>query len=146
VNTPDHHLSSHSRETLKWFWFKFCFFDLLGLSQTELLNYNNKPFLPSVDWLEHADISQASTQSLTQVYKQIWYGSFSKINLEHKEQIRNRFYSSYVQTCLQRDVKDILKISNDALFSLFRISGRFSCLIYYLNRFGSDSIIAIKLR
>ena len=68
--------------------------DLLGLSQAELLNYNNKPFLPSADWLEHADISQASIQNLTQVYKQIWYGSFPKINLERKEQIRNRFYSS----------------------------------------------------
>ena len=93
--------------------------DLLGLSQAELLNYNNKPFLPSADWLEHADISQASIQNLTQVYKQIWYGSFPKINLERKEQIRNRFYSSYVQTYLQRDVKDILNISNDALFYNF---------------------------
>lgn len=93
---------------------------LLGLSQREFKgkkSFLSQPFLPQPRWIKQArrDIEHCS---LMQTYKQIWLGSFPHIhNMKKKD--RDIFYSSYVSTYIQRDVKDILNVSNANLFIKF---------------------------
>ena len=94
--------------------------NLLGLSQREINGKESllsQPFLPHLNWLKYARKNVKST-SLMQIYKQIWLGSFPRIhNMKKKD--RDTFYSSYISTFIQRDVKDIFSISSAILFVKF---------------------------
>ncbi|HKY69876.1 MAG TPA: ATP-binding protein, partial [Gammaproteobacteria bacterium] len=94
--------------------------DLLGLSQAELFNYadDSQPLLPSAKWLENARLHAVKNFNLMEVYKRIWTGSFPQIALQ-SETNRDLFYSSYVQTYIQRDVREITNISNETGFYNF---------------------------
>jgi hypothetical protein len=96
--------------------------DLLGLSNAEIEDREKtKPFLPTLDWIKLAKNIKKPKQ-LDEIYKQIWQGSFPKINIDKKELTRQRFYSSYIQTYLQRDIKDILRISDEIAFHNFLVA------------------------
>lgn len=86
--------------------------DLLGLSQAEIDgDYKSyEPFMPTPEWIENARSEQRKPKETSQVYEQIWRGSFPKINLD--KDIREGFYSSYIQTYLERDVRDLLNIGS----------------------------------
>lgn len=94
--------------------------DLLGLSGAEIegRGENAFPFLPTNDWLEKTKPHINSNISMPDIYKRIWLGSFPRI-YENGESIRDIFYRSYIQTYIQRDVMDILKISNEMDFMRF---------------------------
>ena len=82
---------------------------LQGLSQAEerqaaLLS---KPFLPTADFLNEAEINTPPL-SLMQLYKRIWRGSFPAIALADMD--HDVFYSSYLQTYIQRDVRDLTQV------------------------------------
>lgn len=91
---------------------------LLGLSQKEQqrLAAEAEPFLPTPEQLvRRAKISP--TLSLQEVYQTIWRGSFpamwtSSIN-------RDLFYGSYLQTYLQRDIRDLANIGDAHVFLKF---------------------------
>jgi predicted AAA+ superfamily ATPase len=95
--------------------------NLLGFSQSEIddRSENQMPFMPTEEWIEKARKLVKTQKQLKDVYKQIWLGSFPKVNIEGKDSMRQIFYSSYVQTYLQRDVKDILNISDETSFYNF---------------------------
>lgn len=97
--------------------------DLLGLSQAEIEERANisTPFLPTNSWIERAKESITKPISLNKTYERIWRGSFPHL-YETKDTDRNRFYQSYVQTYIQRDVKDILKISDENAFHRFLVA------------------------
>lgn len=107
--------------------------DLLGLSQCELNHRgpNAPAFLPTGKWLDFAKNNQAKT--LMETYGQIWLGAFPRVN-EHKKS-RDLFYRSYVQTYIQRDVKDILNITNEISFHKFlgAVAARTGQLLNYAN-------------
>lgn len=93
--------------------------DLLGLSQAEIFNHAQcQPLLPTPEWLTNARNNAKSDFSLMEVYKRIWTGSFPQIALQ-PETDRDLFYSSYVQTYIQRDVREITNITNEAGFYNF---------------------------
>jgi len=96
--------------------------DLLGLSQAELMGKANRslPFLPTTEWIVHnRDIAQP--QLLTEIFERIWLGSYPRLIAEGSG-ARNVFYRSYIQTYIQRDVQDVLKISNQTAFNRFLTS------------------------
>ncbi|MBU6141180.1 MAG: ATP-binding protein [Proteobacteria bacterium] len=94
--------------------------DLLGFSQAEIEGREkNKPFLSDSKWIAAARKNIKKPKHLNEIYQQIWRGSFPAVNVDKKELTRQRFYSSYIQTYLQRDVKDILKISDETAFYNF---------------------------
>jgi predicted AAA+ superfamily ATPase len=94
--------------------------DLLGFSNAEIeARETAKPFIPDAKWINAARKNIKKPKQLDAIYKQIWQGSFPKVNVDKKESTRQIFYSSYVQTYLQRDVKDILKISDETAFYNF---------------------------
>jgi predicted AAA+ superfamily ATPase len=94
--------------------------DLLGLSQAELNGLGDQviPFKPTSEWINHARSQIHRPKQLMDIYTQIWLGSFPRVH-QNKIELRDLFYSSYIQTYIQRDVKDILNISDENSFYKF---------------------------
>lgn len=108
--------------------------DLLGLSQAELEGRGDqsKPFIPSAEWIQNASTVGKKTITVSDTYQRIWLGSFPRV-FENAVGDRDIFYRSYIQTYLQRDVKDILKISDETTFHTFltAIAARTGQLLNY---------------
>ncbi len=97
--------------------------DLLGLSQAEIDHRSQivTPFVPTPAWIELAKKRVEEPKRLMDIYKRIWRGSFPKVN-DAEGPTHNLFYRSYVQTYIQRDVKDILSISDETSFHQFLVA------------------------
>jgi uncharacterized protein len=95
--------------------------DLLGFARSELDNRKGSclPFIPESKWINAARQRKKDPTSLQDAYHQIWQGSFPQVNVDRKPSTRQRFFSSYIQTYLQRDVRDILGVSNETVFHNF---------------------------
>jgi predicted AAA+ superfamily ATPase len=96
--------------------------DLLGLSQAELEGRadTSKPFVPTADWIANAR-QQTQPQSLRAVFERIWLGAYPRLNAQGAR-TRDVFYRSYIQTYIQRDVQDVLKVSDQTAFNRFLIA------------------------
>ena len=93
--------------------------NLLGLSQWENRNLAafDYPFLPEIHLLEKKS-AQVTKQTLSDVYQAIFLGSFPAM-LSNKNIDRDLFYSSYLQTYLQRDVRDLAQVGDESAFLRF---------------------------
>jgi uncharacterized protein len=93
--------------------------DLLGLSQAERQDraVASQPFLPTPDWIAQAR-TLARPMPLKALYEQIWMGSYPRLWAQGA-QSRDVFFRSYVQTYVQRDVQDLLKVSDPLTFHRF---------------------------
>ena len=88
--------------------------DLQGLSQAEKSGRpNTPPFLPG----NRAD-PQSKALALRAVYELIVKGSFPAL-FEGTKLDRELFYASYLRTYLERDVRDLLKITDESNFVQF---------------------------
>ena len=92
---------------------------LLGLSMAEQDGRGSEaqPFLPVPELLIEAEKRTASI-SMMALYQRIWTGSFPVAAL-NPEVNRDVFYSSYLQTYLQRDVRDLARVGDEAVFVKF---------------------------
>ncbi len=92
---------------------------LLGLSRRELLGQGlDAPlFLPTPDQIAHRS-AQGSRLTLRELYWRIWRGALPAIALNDSVD-RDLFYSSYVQTYLQRDVRALAKVGDELAFLRF---------------------------
>lgn len=92
---------------------------LLGLSRQECLKNlgNHGPFLPVPEEIRKREKSDDHL-SLMDLYRIILRGSFPAIALS-EEMDRNLFYGSYVQTYLQRDIRDLAKVGDEMAFLRF---------------------------
>jgi predicted AAA+ superfamily ATPase len=108
--------------------------DLLGLSQAEIFNQanNSLAFLPTEQWLNNARSHAIKEFGLMELYKRIWIGSFPQIVIDPNTN-RDLFYASYVQTYIQRDVREITNINNETGFYNFlrAVAARTGQLINY---------------
>ena len=86
------------------------------LRERQKHNLNISPFLPSKEGLEKRQ--EKSKLNLTELYEMIWRGSFPAVAI-HSEIDRNLFYSSYVQTYIQRDIRDLAQVGNELSFLRF---------------------------
>ncbi len=92
---------------------------LLGFTNRERRrrNLGDPPFLPaSIALTERA--GSAPFLSLKRIYSDIWLGSYPAL-VSHQVRDRDLFYSSYLQTYLQRDVRDLTQVGNEASFLRF---------------------------
>jgi predicted AAA+ superfamily ATPase len=89
--------------------------ELLGFSIYEQEDKGNlqKPFLPSP-----TPASILPRKSLSETYRMIWKGSFPEITLKTDE-FWSLFYSSFVKTYIERDVRQLLNIGNELSFYNF---------------------------
>ncbi len=90
--------------------------ELLGLSNSEISGTKSEPFLPDPEKLL-ARINQVKRMDLMQTYARIFKGSMpalyaGEIDLE-------TYYKSYVNTYLQRDIKDLTQVANEISFYNF---------------------------
>lgn len=93
--------------------------NLLGLSNRERRkrNLNLPPFLPTPAALK-ARQTDATALTLQRAYSDIWLGSYPALATKAVRD-RDLFYSSYLQTYLQRDVRDLAQVGNETLFLRF---------------------------
>jgi len=91
--------------------------DLLGLSQAEIGDRagRSRPFLPTGQWLEAATANRPEPQLLMDVYRAVWRGGLPRIALDETVP-REIFYSSYVQTYVQRDVRALARVGDESAF------------------------------
>ena len=95
--------------------------ELNGFSNAEVNNYasESSPFLPSDAWLNQARRRNPQL-GIHEIFKKIWRGSYPRVVTQKNISI-DLFYNSYLQTYIQRDIKDLIKISNEsAFFSLYK--------------------------
>lgn len=93
--------------------------DLLGFSSFELERIAKKhiPFLPEKKWFLLNTKNHRGNYNLRRLYKNIWEGSFPGLLVNKND--RDVFYRSYIQTYIQRDVKDFYQINDDLAFYNF---------------------------
>jgi predicted AAA+ superfamily ATPase len=94
--------------------------DMLGLSAKEIAGKANKsePFLPTLEWIGNAKENPSSSSQVDAIYEKIWFGSFPKLISDDGKQ-REMFYRSYLQTYVERDVKDIVNVGDELSFYKF---------------------------
>ncbi len=92
---------------------------LLGLSQRELTGScsGSGPFIPSMAEMG-SRLQSSGRMDLQSVYRRIWRGSFPAI-ASNDSMDRDLFYSSYIQTYLQRDVRDLARVGSEISFVRF---------------------------
>ena len=90
--------------------------NLLGFSRRELAGHSRRvePFLPG----DMEVVAEDQPLGLIDLYRAIWRGSFPRIAL-NAELDRDLFYSSYVQTYLQRDVRALASVGDEMAFLKF---------------------------
>lgn len=91
---------------------------LLGLSRRELTGQSHEslPFLPTDENIH--SIKAGNRLNLKELYRLIWRGTFPAIALDD-DMDRDLFYSSYVQTYLQRDIRDLARVGDEMSFLRF---------------------------
>jgi uncharacterized protein len=92
---------------------------LLGLSRREAAGKGDvdSPFLPTPETLQ-SRMDQGAPLKLKEVFAMIWRGAFPAVAL-HEDVDRDLFYGSYVQTYLQRDVRDLARVGDEMAFLRF---------------------------
>ncbi len=91
--------------------------NLLGFSQRELAGLVDTPFLPVPRNLGRR-MAKSAPLGLREAYQRIWRGSFPSVALDAKMD-RDFFYRSYIQTYLQRDVRDLAHVGDEMAFLRF---------------------------
>lgn len=112
------HLMKNISESLAG---RVAIFDLLGLSRAELrksTGFNPVPHEGDGHKLTGALFAHESDDAeIQKIYQEIWLGSFPKI-ITHPGQ-RDLFYKSYIETYINRDVRDILNVIDQNVFYKF---------------------------
>jgi len=93
--------------------------NLLGFSNRERRRreLDVPPFIPTPSALNPRE-KTASTLRLKRLYADIWLGSYPAIATRAVRD-RDLFYNSYLQTYLQRDVRDLTQVGNEGAFIRF---------------------------
>jgi len=113
--------------------------NLQGFSQAEKDNMPDaSPFLPTEKTLKAKEKTNTGTGD---IFQRIWKGSYPALFKEADGNWK-LFYDSYMQTYIERDVKQILKVSNELLFVNFvrALAARTSQVINYANIAGEIGI------
>jgi len=117
---------------------------LLGFSRRELIGQSEaKPFLSTPSEVEER-LRTGGRLPLRELYHHIWRGSFPAIAL-NEAMDRDLFFSSYLQTYLLRDVRDLARVGDEAAFLRFlrAVAARTGQLLS-LSEFARDADIAVN--
>ena len=93
--------------------------DLMGLSLAEISEKpKNLPFFPDNNYIEERRKNHKK-YSTSEIFQIIYNGSFPALNNKDEFQDRNAFYSAYLRTYIERDIRDLSSISNEMKFLNF---------------------------
>ena len=93
--------------------------NLLGLSTSEIDTLPSEPFTTSPQRLMHR-IKKVRKIELKELYERIFRGTFPALHRENPPEL-TEFYRSYINTYLQRDIKDLSQVANETAFYNFMI-------------------------
>lgn len=106
--------------------------NLQGFSQSEKdKTPASKPFLPLK---KNFTAKEKTDTGKKNIYQRIWKGSYPALFLKSNKDW-NLFYESYMSTYIERDVKQIVNVSNELLFINFMkvLAARTSQILNYAN-------------
>ncbi|MCX6344070.1 MAG: ATP-binding protein [Armatimonadetes bacterium] len=118
---------------------------LLGFSHRERMGESPtmRPFIPNPSEIYQRE-QTGDSLGLQELYRLIWRGSYPAIAL-NEDMDRDLFYSSYVQTYLQRDVRDLARVGDEMAFLRFlRIAAARTGQLINLTEFARDADIAVN--
>ena len=119
--------------------------DLLGLSYREKIKKPvYKPFLPEFSLQQtgkEQKLKQLKQLKPLELYNHIWNGSFPEIATDKKLN-REAFYASYIQSYIERDVRDFFNVEKPIQFNNFitAVAARTGNLVNYTNLAGDIGI------
>jgi predicted AAA+ superfamily ATPase len=114
---PKHYQSMHNiPESLAG---RVVILDLLGISRRELTGsgIDLPPFLPEEGRLKER-LKTSPPFPLRELYRCIWRGAFPGLALQEGAD-RNEFLGAYVRTYLERDIRDLAQVEDEAAFVRF---------------------------
>ena len=82
-------------------------FDLSSFSNSELVGNDAELFKPDLDSIKER-MKTAKKKNIHQVYERIFQGGMPKVNTTDID--RERYYSDYVNTYLERDIKELSQV------------------------------------
>ncbi|HAM79031.1 MAG TPA: ATPase [Treponema sp.] len=85
---------------------------LYGLSRAEILPGEEEPFLPS------STLLSKSEETITSVFDKIYRGSMPLMVVD-KSLTPDAFFAEYVQTYIERDIRELMEIKNERKFLQF---------------------------
>jgi predicted AAA+ superfamily ATPase len=91
---------------------------LLGLSRAEIAGRPSTPFLPTNAVLSRKR-KEAERSTLPEVFQAIHRGSMPALYSGEPRPDIEQYYSAYVQTYLQRDIKDLSQVGDELAFLRF---------------------------
>jgi len=93
--------------------------NMLGLSRRELMGQGKEatPFVPDSD-VVHSRLEKGNSLDLRSLYRLIWRGSYPGIAADDQVEW-HMFYDSYLQTYLQRDIRDLARVGSETSFIRF---------------------------
>ncbi|MCL1865681.1 MAG: ATP-binding protein [Spirochaetes bacterium] len=131
TGSQKYHLMKGIRESLAG---RVAILNMLGFSYKEIIKKPKEsvPFLPSLDLAKKNPSSKPLTSP--ELFQKVWQGSFPRIiTNKNAMEARKIFYDSYIQTYIERDVKDFYNIDNALNFYNFlvAVSARTGQLVNY---------------
>lgn len=118
---------------------------MLGLSRQERTGrgLESRPFVPTPSGIAERE-ADASPLGLRELYRLIWRGAYPAI-VVNEEMDRDLFYGSYVQTYLQRDVRDLARVGDEMAFVRFlRVAAARTGQMLNLTEAARDSDISVN--
>jgi hypothetical protein len=116
---------------------------LLGLSRREMIGQaeESRPFLTTSEEIQRR-LGASNPLTLHDLYRGIWRGSLPAIALDAAID-RDLFYSSYVQTYLQRDVRTLGRVGDELAFLRFlRAAAARTAQLLNLTELARDADVA----
>ena len=102
-------------------------FDMSGLSSAEIESRSGECFHPSLDALKER-IKTATPKNIHYIYERIFQGGMPKLITSDIE--RDRYYMDYVNTYLERDIKDLSQVG--------KLNEFYDFLVFIASRTGQE--------
>lgn len=90
--------------------------DLYPLSTREIYNQKEEPFIPNIDILRKKE--PLKYEYMGSIFERIFRGSYPEL-YKNKEISLEAFYSSYLRTYIERDLRKIINIQDELKFMKF---------------------------
>ena len=91
-------------------------FDLFAFSNREINGFKEEQFIPDINLLKKKEPLKRLT--VNKIFENILRGSYPDVRLD-KEMIVEHYYSSYIRTYIERDVRELIKVKDENKFVKF---------------------------
>lgn len=118
------HMMQHVSESLAG---RIAIFDMASLSAAEIEGRPAEPFHPSLEKLR-GRMAHSTLRNVHQVYEDIFRGGMPKLRTTDLD--RDRYYMDYVNTYIERDIKDLAQVG--------KLNAFYDFLVYMAARTGQE--------